>query len=158
MYRYVRLLPAVVLVALYGCNVAVEGPSSSSSKPATAAASPGSGVSSGFVETASGRYVFTPKTCVIHHEGGVPDVEIGGAGKAPDGEKIYVDVSSTADELSIELGVDTPFAAAERTLRASRFASKLEISGQTLRVADLELVDDQGQRQPASLQIDCRAG
>src|SRR5690606_36470477 len=102
-----------------------------------------------------GRYTFTPTTCAIHREGDVMDIEIGGAGQAPDGEKIYFEFSSTADALSIELGVDTPFASSDRTLNARQFVSTMTVSCKAVRVAEQELGDDQGNRQSASQQIDC---
>lgn len=152
-YHWIQSLTAVVLLSLYGCNAAPEAPANDSSAAtmATVVASKSSGV----VETAAGRYTFAPTTCAIHREGDVMDIEIGGPGKAPDGEKIYVEFSSTADTLSVELGVDTPFASSERTLNARQFVSRMNVSGKTIRVADLELVDHNGARQSGSLQIDC---
>lgn len=154
-HRCMPLLAAVALLSLSGCNVAVDTGSLTSSGDTAASATQAANHRSGLVETASGRYAFTPKVCAIHYEDGVPDIEIGGAGKAPDGEKIYVQFSSTADQLTIDLGVDSAFATAERRLRADDFVSGMEISGKTIRVANLALVGEQGSRQPASLKIDC---
>ncbi|WP_323006380.1 hypothetical protein [Pseudorhodobacter sp.] len=112
------------------------------------------------LQTSAGAYEFTPKSCLIHVEDGLPDIEIQGPGTAPDGEKLYFDFSSTANEMSIELGVDTPFTSTDRVLTAGQFVSKaftVEVFENIISVADVHLVDGQGTLidANASLRIDC---
>ena len=155
-HRWVLPVGAVVLTSLLGCDAAHQAPAAASTPVATAVAAPNT--SSGFVGTADGRYTFTPTSCGIHREGDGFDIEISGPGKAPDGEMIHVDFSSTANELSIELGVDKPFARSGRSLKAGEFVTRkmlVEASDKAVRVADLELVDEQGNRRSGSLEIDC---
>lgn len=114
----------------------------------------------GTLQTSAGLYAFTPRSCLIHIEDGVPDIEIQGPGIAPDGEKLYFDFSSTANEMSIELGVDTPFTSMDRLLKAGQFVSTaftVEVSENIISVADVHLVDEQGVLVDAnaSLRIDC---
>lgn len=114
----------------------------------------------GTLQTSAGAYEFTPRSCLIHIEDGVPDIEIQGPGIAPDGEKLYFDFSSTANEMSIELGVDTAFTSTDRVLKAGQFVSKaftVEVSENIISVADVHLIDEQGALVDAnaSLRIDC---
>ncbi|MBN8726276.1 MAG: hypothetical protein J0H15_01045 [Xanthomonadales bacterium] len=154
--RWIQLPAACSLVFLFGCHTATD-----ESAPAPAAAAPqavaATAPRTGVVETAAGRYRFTPSTCAIHDGNGAPDIEVGGPGTAPDGERIYVEFSSTARALDIHLGVDTPFASPERSLRAGVGSGEMpiEVTGRTIRVAELELVDDAGSREAGSLLIEC---
>lgn len=115
---------------------------------------------SGVLKTAAGNYKFTPTTCAISKEDGVDDVEIGGRGKAPDGEPFYFELSSTGNALSLGLGADGPFVSANRKLQAGRYVSQelaVEVSGRKITVQSLKLVDESGQRvdDDATLTIDC---
>ena len=114
----------------------------------------------GILETAAGNYVFTAMTCAIHQEDGFDDIEIGGPGAAPDGEVFYLELSSTGNELSVNLGVDGSFVSADRVLQAGRFVSEefsLEVSDRIISVANLTLVDESGQLADdgATMTIDC---
>lgn len=116
---------------------------------------------SGVIQAETGPYNFIPRTCAVHIEDGVPDIEISGVGISPDGEKMFVEFSSTANELSIKLGVDQPFASSDRTLKAGQYVTEkldIEISGTTIRVSDLVLADANGARQTGSLEVDCAPG
>ena len=152
--RWMQVPVACSLVFLFGCH-----PATDESAPAAAASHAVAATDhrTGVVETAAGRYRFTPSTCAIHDEDGVPDIEVGGPGTAPDGEPIHVGFSSTARALDIHLGVDTPFASPERSLRADVGGGDMpiEVTGRTIRVAELELVDDAGGRAAGSLLIEC---
>lgn len=112
------------------------------------------------LETSAGRYVFTPSTCAIYNADGFDDIEIQGPGTAPDGEKIFFELSSTANAMTIGLGVDRPFASPQRQLKAGRFESQeftIVTSGRQLSVASLKLVDENGTSvdDHAALSIDC---
>ena len=112
------------------------------------------------LETSAGAYIFTPTICAVHKEDDVYDIEIGGRGIAPDGEEFYLEFSSTGDELSVGLGVDGPFASAARELRAGRWVSReftVDVSGGTITVLNLALVDENGQSVDgdATLKVDC---
>lgn len=114
----------------------------------------------GVLETSAGAYEFTPTTCAIHNEDGVDDIEIGGPGTAPDGEGFYFELSSTGNDLTVNLGVDGPFASAERKLQAGIWVSQeftVEVSGRTMTLRNLALVDENGRSvdDDAILTIDC---
>lgn len=114
----------------------------------------------GVLETVAGIYEFDPKLCGIYRQDDFDDIEIGGPGTAPDGEEFYFELSSTANALSLDLGVNTAFASSERSLKAGRYVSQeftLVVSGQQIEAADLVLVDENGVviDETASLTIDC---
>lgn len=114
----------------------------------------------GVLETSTATYEFTPVNCIIYLEDGVPDIEIQGPGLATDGESFYFDFSSTANEVTIELGVDKPFESAGRKLQAGQYVStafEVDVSDGIISVAGLDLVDGQGELvdASASLHIDC---
>ncbi|WP_417423488.1 hypothetical protein [Hoeflea sp.] len=118
------------------------------------------GPSAGVLETSATTYAFTPVTCIIHMEDGVPDIEVQGPGLTPDGESFYFDFSSTANEMTIELGVDEPYQSAGRKLQAGQYVSaafEVDVADGIVSVTGLNLVD--GQSEPmdasASLRIDC---
>jgi hypothetical protein len=120
------------------------------------------GTQTGLLETSAGRYEFTPTTCAIYSHDGVDDIEIQGPGTAPDGEKFFIELSSTANAMTIGLGVDGPFSNSERELKAGRVASQeftIVTSGRKLSVAGLMLVDENGRSidDRATLSIDCSA-
>lgn len=155
-HLWIPSFTAASLLALYGCDAATEAPASKTASVTSRAAVTGS--YSGKVDTSNGRYTFTPTTCVMYQDGEVLDIEVGGPGSAPDGEKIFVEFSSTANELSIGLGVDTAFASSDRTMKAGEFVSKrmrLDVEGKTIRVSELDLVDQSGNHQTGSLEINC---
>lgn len=125
-------------------------------QPAAPAAHP---ARTGVVETEAGAYTFNPTRCAIYKEDGVDDIEISGPGSGADGGKIFVDFSSTANALEIALGVDTQFASADRKIRAGQYVTEpmdIEVDGRIIRVAQLVLEDDAGQRLNGSLEVDCR--
>lgn len=114
----------------------------------------------GVLETSAGRYHFTPTTCAIYRQDGVDDIEIQGPGTAPDGEKFFFGLSSTANAITVGLGVDSPFASPERQLMAGQYVSQeftIVASGQQLSVAALVLVDENRALvdDSATLHIDC---
>lgn len=142
------------LLLLTACSADADSPSSAT--PATAVKSIGS------VDTTAGAYEFTPTSCVVHKEDGVFDIEIQGPGTAPNGEKFFFELSSTANAITIGLGVDGPFASPERLLKAGRYVSQefdIEVSGSNLSVLGLVLVDENGGPidGDATLKIDCSA-
>ena len=118
--------------------------------------------SPGVLETATTTYEFTPVTCVIYMEDGVPDIEVQGPGLAADGESFYFDFSSTANEMTIELGVDEPYESVGRKLQAGQYVStafEVEVTDGTISVTGLNLVDGQSETVDASarLHIDCNS-
>lgn len=137
---------------LTGCSAEAEAPPPESSAI----------VETGVLETSAGRYEFTPATCAIHSQDGADDIEIQGPGTAPDGEKFFFELSSTANAMTIGLGVDRPFASPERRIKAGRVVSQeftVVVSGRQLSVAGLVLVDENGASidEDATLNIDCGA-
>lgn len=115
---------------------------------------------SGVLRTSVGHYQFTPETCAIFHEDGIDDIEIGGPGMAPDGEKFYFELSSTANEMAVVLGVDGPFTNSDKTLRAGAYISQeftVTVSDRAISIPSLVLVDNDGQivDDAASLKINC---
>ena len=127
-----------------------------------ASAAPGSQASnrSGVLKTSVGNYEFTPTTCGLHREDDFDDIEIQGPGVAPDGEVFYFELSSTGEEMSVNLGVDNFFSSSERRLTAGRWTSEpytIQTSGKKFTVSDIVLVDGDGARidGAASLEIDC---
>jgi hypothetical protein len=116
----------------------------------------------GVLETSAGLYEFTPATCAIYRQDGAVDIEVQGPGTASDGEKFFFELSSTANAMTIGLGVDGPFASPERKLEAGRVASQeftIMASERQLSVSGLVLVDENGRSVDgdATLQIDCGA-
>lgn len=114
----------------------------------------------GVLETSAGIYEFTPTTCAIYQEEDIDDIELGGPGKAPDGEEFYFELSSTANALTINLGASGPFASADRRIQAGRYVSQpftVEVSGAAVTARDLVLVDENGGPvdDDASLTVDC---
>lgn len=112
------------------------------------------------LETSAGRYEFTPTTCGIFVQDGEYDIEVRGPGTAPDGEKIFFELSSTANAMSIGLGVETPYASPERLIQAGRVVSQefdLIVSGEKISATDLILVNEDGASvgDGGSLSIDC---
>lgn len=137
---------------LAGCNAEVE-----ATRPESSAAA-----KTGVLETSAGRFEFTPTACIIYSQDGVDDIEIQGPGTAPDGEKFFFELSSSANAMTIGLGVDGPFASPERQLKAGGIGSQeftILTSGRQLSVADLMLVDENGAPIDgrAALSIDCGA-
>lgn len=77
-----------------------------------------------------------------------------------DSEKIYFELSSTGNEMIVNLGVDTPFQSSDRRLRAGQYVTEaftLDVSDQSLSIPRLVLGDERGERvdENASLRIDC---
>ena len=118
------------------------------------------GEPTGTLSTSAGAYTFTPKTCGIYREDGFDDIEIGGPGQAPDGEKFYFELSSTANAMTINLGAEGPFDSTERRLMAGQHVSQsftIDVSGNNFSVTSLVLVDENLQPvdDNASLTISC---
>ncbi len=137
-------------LALAGCSAEAEAPT-----PITATMA-----GTGTLETSVGLYTFTPTTCVIYQSTDGDDIEVQGPGTAPDGEAFFFELSSTANALTIGLGVEGPFASPERRLKAGRFASRefvIVATEQGLSAAGLVLVDEHGAAVDgnAALNIDC---
>lgn len=114
----------------------------------------------GILQTSMGTYKFTPGVCAIHLEDGFYDIEVQGPGTAPDGEVFFFELSSTAAEISISLGVDTAFAHSERTLNAGQYHSRpfsIQVSGSIITVSDLVITDEDGAEieGPTTLEINC---
>lgn len=157
-----RVLPLACCAALLvACGNGNQTPSAGTAVAPgeQAQASAGNAAHTGVVETEGGRYTFSPTSCSVHVEDGFNDIEISGPGTAPDGEPVFIDFSSTANALDIALGVDTPFASADRILRAGQHATQtmdIQVDGRTIRVAHLVLADSDGQHQTGSLEINCR--
>ncbi|MBV2145116.1 hypothetical protein KUG47_16650 [Falsochrobactrum sp. TDYN1] len=150
-----RRTGSVVMIGLFsslmltGCSAEAEAPTSESAAAAISV-----------LETSAGRYEFTPTTCAIYSQDDFDDIEIQGPGTTPDGEKFFFELSSTANAMTIGLGVDGPFASPERQLKAGRIASQeftIVTSGRQLSVTDLMLVDENGASidDRAALSIDC---
>jgi len=147
-------LAILSLLFLAGCSTQAESPQSATSDTAITA--------SGVLDTSMGIYQFTPSSCGVHYEDGVLDIEIGGPGTAPDGEIFYFELSSIANQIIIELGVDGPFKTSDRQLRAGQYTSEtftIDVSDKVISVSSLVLVDEQGDRVDANanLRIDCDA-
>ena len=146
---------ALLALGLAACNNDAAQPN------ATKTAAPSASVSgSGVIKTSVGDYRFTPTTCAIGISGGMDDVEIGGAGVGPDGAPIYVEFSSTADALTIGLGVDKPFATAEHQIQGGRVYSQpidVAVSGRTVQASGVALKTDNGEPvdDNASFEIHC---
>ncbi len=92
--------------------------------------------------------------------GGDHDIEVGGAGVGPDGAPIYVEFSSTANELDIGLGVNRPFVTAEDRLVGGRSVSRpfeIAVSGTVIRASDIALNNGRGEPvdDKASFEINC---
>ena len=110
--------------------------------------------------TPQGRYEFSPRNCSIHIEEGSYDIEIDGPGTAPDGEIFFFEFSSTANAISINLGVNQPFKHSDRQIKAGQYVSEtfeIEVTDNIITVQDIifrgisdEILDGNG-----SLLIDC---
>ncbi|PWL16215.1 hypothetical protein DKP76_18700 [Falsochrobactrum shanghaiense] len=146
----------VVMIGLFssliltGCSAEAEAPTSESTAAVAISA----------LETSTGHYEFTPTTCAIYSQDGFDDIEIQGPGTTPDGEKFFFELSSTANAMTIGLGVDGPFTSPERQLKAGRIYSQeftIVTSGRQLSVTNLMLVDENGASidDHATLNIDC---
>ena len=114
----------------------------------------------GILQTSMGAYKFTPNVCVIYLEDDFYDIEVQGPGTAPNGEAFFFELSSTAAEISISLGVDTAFAHSDRTLNAGAYHSKpfsIQVSGSTITLSDLVITDENGAELegPTTLEINC---
>lgn len=147
-------------IALAGC-IAVLG-ACADDGGATSAPKSHESTRSGVLETSLGNYEFKPSTCALFREGDFEDIEIQGPGVAPDGEVFFFELSSTAEELSIHLGVDRAMAHSERTLKAGRwssepFAIQASENGNRFTASDIVLVDADLKRIAglASLEIVC---
>ncbi len=115
---------------------------------------------SGVLETSLGTFEFTPMGCGVHFEDGVLDIEIGGPGKTHGGEEFYFTLSSIANQIIVELGVDGPFKTSDRQLRAGQYSSDtftVDVADEVISVTGLVLVNEQGDQVDANanLRIDC---
>ncbi len=139
-------LAVLSLLFLTGCSAEAENLQSATSATEMKA--------SGVLDTSTGTYQFTPSSCGVHYEDGVLDIEIGGPGTAPDGEIFYFELSSIANQIIIELGVDGPFKTSDRQLRSGQHTSEtftIDVSDKLISVSGLVLVDEQGDRVDAPL-------
>lgn len=110
--------------------------------------------------TPQGRYEFSPRSCSIYVDDGSYDIEISGPGTAADGEIFFFDFSSTANEMSISLGVNQPFKHSDRQIKAGQHVSEkfeIEVNDNVITVQDIifrgisdEIMDGTG-----NLLIDC---
>lgn len=159
-------LGALAVFSLSACADGPGGDSASGTEqgsaaaPETGARETGASARNGVVTTSAGRYVFTAATCAAGMEGGAIDAEISGPGTAPDGEPIFVDFSSTAQALSIGLGVDKPFSSPERQLRGGQYVTRpfsVTLTGQTVLASEIVLAADDGSviDDKASFEVDC---
>lgn len=151
---------AVSAFALLALGLAACSDDAAQPNPAKTAAPSASATGSGIIKTSGGDYSFTPTTCAIGISGGMDDVEVGGAGVGPDGTPIYVEFSSTANALTIGLGVDKPFATAEHRIQGGRVYSQpidITVSGRTVQASGVALKTDNGEPVDgdASFEIHC---
>lgn len=114
----------------------------------------------GVLETAITTYAFTPVTCAVYIEDGIPDIEVQGPGLTADGDSFYFDFSSSANEMTIELGVEEPYETVGRKLQAGQYVStafEVDVTDGIISVNNLDLVDGQSEQvdASASLRIDC---
>jgi len=147
-------------VALAACILMVMTPPASMAEGVKAETPDAVNMGPAVLETSTAIYAFTPVTCIIYMEDGVPDIEVQGPGLAPDGESFYFDFSSTANEMTIELGVDGPYKSVGRKLQAGQYVStvfEVDVSDGIVSVTGLDLVDGQSELvdASASLRIDC---
>lgn len=118
------------------------------------------GENDGILESSIGTFHFAPSSCAVYREDGVDDIEIEGRGTAPNGEKMFLELSSTGNALTINLGVDESFQSSDRAIRAGAHISKpftVEIGEGVIEVHDLALIDENQQpiAGPANLTIRC---
>ncbi|MBB6261090.1 hypothetical protein FHS77_001638 [Paenochrobactrum gallinarii] len=148
--RIALLIASCGSLMLAGCSAEAEAP------PAESVPAAGSGI----LETSAGRYEFTPTTCAFYEQDGAYDIELRGPGTTPDGEKLFFELSSTANALTIGLGVDRPYASPERQLKAGRIYSQefdIVVADEKLTINDLVLVNEDGAPvgDGATLSINC---
>jgi hypothetical protein len=146
------LAAALSLLLLAACSAETEAQQSAAATTTMKA--------SGLLETSMGTYEFTPTSCGVHYEDDVLDIEIGGPSKTQDGEKFYFKLSSIANQIIVELGVDGPFKTSDRQLRAGQYTSEtfiVDVADEVISVTGLVLVDEKGDRVDANanLRIDC---
>lgn len=110
----------------------------------------------GTLKTVSGIYTLAPKTCTIYKDDDFYDIEVHGPGTGPGGEKVYAELSSTGDSLSVGLGVDSMFDSADKTMR-SEGKLQIHVDGSKIRAVEIKLVDQDQQvvDTNATLEIDC---
>lgn len=143
----------LILMLLAAAACTAENPSKVEASKSVEAAS-------GILQTTMGAYSFLPTTCAVYVEDGVNDIEIQGSGTAPDGEVFFFELSSTANAMTVGLGVDGPFVMPEREFTAGRVTSQefsLVVTGAVISADNLALVDEQGRPvdSDASLRITC---
>src|SRR5690606_38030470 len=97
----------------------------------------------GVLETASGRFVFSPTVCGMAIEDGQHDIEIYGPGTDPDGRVIFFELSSTGRYLTVGFDIDSVFASPDEELGARDF--DLEVSGSLITASGLELRHQNGE-------------
>lgn len=114
----------------------------------------------GELVTPHGQYEFSPRSCSIYIDDGSYDIEISGPGTSLDGEIIFFDFSSVANEMSIKLGVDQPFTHSDRQIKAGQHVSEafeIEVNDNVITAQDLVFRDasDELMEGTGSLTIDC---
>ena len=110
----------------------------------------------GALQTVSGVYAFAPKACAIYKDGDFYDIEVHGPGTASDGEKVYLELSSTADALDVSFGVDSVFASSDKKVRSDG-KLQIHVDGSRIRAVEIKLVDQDRKvvDTNATLEIDC---
>lgn len=116
----------------------------------------------GELVTPQGRYEFSPRSCSIYIDDGSYDIEISGPGTSLDGEIIFFDFSSVANEISIKLGVDQPFTHSDRQIKAGQHVSEafeIEVNDNVITAHDIifRSVSDELMEGTGSLMIDCNS-
>ncbi len=115
----------------------------------------------GVLETPNGRYEFSLRSCAIYLDDGKYDIELQGPGIAPDGEKIFIEYSSTAEAISVKLGVDQPYKSTDRTIKAGNYvteAMKLTVTDNIIEIHDIVLMDENDKiiDGTGTLTVDCK--
>lgn len=116
----------------------------------------------GELVTPHGQYEFSPRSCSIYIDDGSYDIEISGPGTSLDGEIIFFDFSSVANEISIKLGVDQPFTHSDRQIKAGQHVSEafeIEVTNNVITAQDIVFrgVSDELMEGAGSLMIDCNS-
>lgn len=116
----------------------------------------------GELVTPQGRYEFSPRSCLIYVNDGSYDIEISGPGTSPDGEIMFFDFSSVANEMTIKLGVNQPFKHSDRKIKAGQHVSEtfeIEVSDNVITAQNIILRDATNEllKGTSSLMIDCNS-
>lgn len=118
-----------------------------------------------------GAYWFEPTRCSIYEEDGSQLYAIAGAGKAPDGQPVYVTISDedhdpeTGADIRINVGVDAPMKHGDpawisndqQAIALDARASKTEVDGKVLTIIDVVFGNDSGGKLEVGrpIRVDC---